>query len=68
MFSILLLTASGILNSLICDVNFSNNFTSVFHKKVDETYWCSSSIACKEKITDWILKILTFNDKNPLYQ
>ena len=36
-------------------------------KKVHETYWCSSSIACQEKRTDWILRIFTFNDKNPLY-
>ena len=34
-------------------------------KKVDETYWCSRSIACEEKIADWILKIFTFNYKNP---
>ena len=25
------------------------------------------AIACKEKRTDWILRIFTFNDKNPLY-
>ena len=25
------------------------------------------AIACKEKTTDWILRIFTFNDKNPLY-
>ena len=36
-------------------------------KKINETYWCSSTIACQEKITDWILIIFTFNDKNPLY-
>ena len=36
-------------------------------KKVLETYWCSSSIACQEKGQDWIPRILTFNDKNPLY-
>ena len=35
--------------------------------KVLETYWCSSSITCQEKGQDWILRILTFNDKNPLY-
>ena len=33
MFSILLQTAIGILNSLICGIHFSNNFDSVFHKK-----------------------------------
>ena len=36
-------------------------------KKVHETYWCSSSVACKEKRTDWILRMFTFNDKNLLY-
>ena len=35
-------------------------------KKVQETYWCSSRIACQEKRRDWILRIFTFNDKNPL--
>ena len=23
--------------------------------------------ACQEKRTDWVLRIFTFNDKNPLY-
>ena len=36
-------------------------------KKVREIYWCSSGTACQEEITDMILKIFTFNDKNPLY-
>ena len=38
-----------------------------FIKKVNETYWYSRSIACQEKRTDWILRIFTFHDKNPLY-
>ena len=67
MFSNLLQTARGILNSLICVVHFSSNFNSVFHKKVHENYWCCSSIACQEKGTDLILRIFTFNDKNQLY-
>ena len=67
MFSNLLQTARGILNSLICVVHFSSNFNSVFHKKVHENYWCCSSIACQEKGTDRILRIFTFNDKNQLY-
>ena len=58
MFSNLLQTARSILNSLICVVHFSSNFNSVFHKKVHENYWCCSSIACQEKGTDWILRIL----------
>ena len=49
MFSNLLQTARGILNSLIRVVHFSNNFNSVFHKKVHENYWCCCSIACQEK-------------------
>ena len=49
MFSNLLQTARGILNSLIRVVHFSNNFNSVFHKKVHENYWCCSSIAYQEK-------------------
>ena len=36
-------------------------------KKVHETYWCSGSIACQEKRTDWTLRIFTCNEKNPLY-
>ena len=67
MFSNLLQTASGILNSLICVFHFSRNFNNVLHKKVNENYWCCSSIACQEKGTDWILRIFTFNDKNRLY-
>ena len=27
-------------------------------KKVQETYWCSKSLACQEKRTDWILRHL----------
>ena len=60
MFSILLQTARGILNNLICVAHFSNNFNSVFYKNVHENYWCCSSIACQEKRTDWILRIFTF--------
>ena len=36
-------------------------------KKVHESSWCSSSIACQEKRPVWILKIFTFNDRYPLY-
>ena len=36
-------------------------------KKIHETYWCSSSIAYQEKGTNWILRIFTSNDKNPVY-
>ena len=36
-------------------------------KKVHKTYWCPSSIAYQEKKIDCVLKIFTFNDKNPLY-
>ena len=67
MFSNLLQTARGILNSLICVAHFSSNFNSVFLKKVHENYWCCSSIACQEKGTDLILRIFTFNDKNQFY-
>ena len=35
-------------------------------KKVQETYWCSSRIACQEKRRDCILRIFTFNYKNQL--
>ena len=60
-------TARGILNGLICVVHFSNNFIVYSMKKVNKTCWYSGSIAYKEKRTDWILRIFTFNDKNPLY-
>ena len=66
MFSNLLQTARGILNSVICVVYFSDNLNSVFHEKVPENYWSCSSIACQEKGTDWILRIFTFNNKNRL--
>ena len=36
-------------------------------KKIHETYWYSSSTAYQEKSTDWILRIFTFNDKDPFY-
>ena len=36
-------------------------------KKVQETYWCSSSIACLEKRTDWILRIFTFNFNSSVF-
>ena len=36
-------------------------------RKVHETYWCSSSIAYQEKRTDCILRIFTFDYKNPSY-
>ena len=67
MFTIIFQTAGGILKSLICVVHFCSNFNSLFHKKVDETYWCSSSTAYQEKRTDWILRIFTFDDKNLFY-
>ena len=47
----------GILNSLIIVVHFSNSFSSVFHKNAYETYCLSSSRACQEKRTGWILRI-----------
>ena len=67
MFSNILQTASNTLNSIICVVHFSNSFNSVLHKRVLESYWCSSSIVWQEKRADWILRIFTFNDKNALY-
>ena len=36
-------------------------------KKIHETYWCYSSISCREERTEWIFRIFTFNDKNSLY-
>ena len=35
MFSILLQTIRGILNTLICVAHFSNNFNSIFNEKVE---------------------------------
>ena len=67
MFSNLLQTPKGILNSLICVIHSSSNFNSVFHKKVNKNYRCCNSIACQEKGTDWVLRIFTFNNKNRLY-
>ena len=41
MFSILLQTERGILNSLICTAHFFNNFNGVFHKKMFEKLICA---------------------------
>ena len=46
---------------------FLTTFIVYSIKKVHENYWYSNSISCQEKKTDWILRIFTFNDKNPLY-
>ena len=35
-------------------------------KMVHEIYWRSSSITCEEEKRNWILRIFTSNDKNPL--
>ena len=67
MFSNLLQTARGILNSLSVLSTFVTILIVYSIKKVPENYWCCSSIACQEKRTDWILRIFTFNDKNRLY-
>ena len=67
MFSILLQTAMGLLNCLIWVVHFLTTLIVHSTKRVYETYWCSSSIACQRKRKDWILRIFTFNDKNPPY-
>ena len=60
MFCILLQTATrGILTSLITFLT-----TLIVHsiKRFYETYRCTSSMACQEKRTDWILRIFPFND------
>ena len=65
MFCVLLQTATrSILTSLITFLT-----TLIVHsiKRFYETYRCTSSMACQEKRTDWILRIFTLNDKNPLY-
>ena len=68
MYSIFVQTARSIIDSLICAAHFSNNFSSVFHKKqFMKLIGYSSRITCQEKKTDWVLRIFTFNDKNPLY-
>ena len=36
-------------------------------KRFNKTYFCSSGIASQEKRADWILRIFTFNNKNPPY-
>ena len=65
MFSILLQTASSIINSFTCVILTPLTVYSI--KNVHETYWYCSSKACQEKRKDWILRIFSFNDKNPLY-
>ena len=66
MFSVHLHLAEGILDSLICVATFLTILIVYSIKKIHEN-WCSSSIACQDKRTDWILRIFTINDKNPLY-
>ena len=66
MFSILLQTTRGTVNSLICVSHFSNNFSSVFHKKRFMKLVNTLAVwHANKKRTDWILKMFTFNDKNP---
>ena len=65
MFSNLLQTARGILNSLICVVHFSSNLIVYFIKRF--TKIVGAVAVCQEKGTDRILRIFTFNDKNQLY-
>ena len=67
MFSIILETARGVLKSLIMLFTFVTTLMVCSVKKVHETSCCSSSIAYQDKRADWILRIFTFNDKNPFY-
>ena len=67
MFSVHLHLAEGILNSLICVTTFLTILIVHSLKMIHENNWCSSSIACQNKRTDWMLRIFTINDKNPLY-
>ena len=67
MFSIILETARGVLKSLIILFTFVTALMVCSVKKVHETSCCSSSIAYQDKRADWILRIFTINDKNPLY-
>ena len=68
-FGILLQTARGILNSLICVSLFIFLIALIVYstKKIDETYWSSSIVACQGKRTDCILRVFTCNEKNLLY-
>ena len=67
MFNFSLLTARGILNSVICTAYFSDTFNSVFNLKNKETFLCLCSIACKKRRIDWILRILSLNSKSSSY-
>ena len=66
MFNILLQTARDKIVSTLL-FTFPTTFIVYSIKKVHETCWHSRSIACKEKRTDWIIRIFTFNNKKPLY-
>ena len=58
MFSIFLQTAIVCIKQFDLCCSLFQQFNNVFHKKtVHDTYWWSSSIACREKITDWIFRI-----------
>ena len=49
-FHAVLQTAKGILNSLICTANFSNNFNSIFNKKIQKLFCiCADSMLKKEE-------------------
>ena len=48
MFRILLQTARGMLNSVICTAHFSDNFNTVFYKKIERLLYFYS-IACKKR-------------------
>ena len=69
---LILQTGRSILNTVICTAYFSDNFDSVFSKKNRETFLCLCGVVCKKKRrrrrrTDWILRILSLNNKNSLY-
>ena len=65
MFSALLQTARGMLNSLICVAKFSDNFNSVFHiKKLDKLIDTVAVLHVKKKGIDWMFRVFTLNNKN----
>ena len=42
---------------------FLTTLTMCFIEKVNQSYWHSRSIACTKIVTNWILRIFTFDDK-----
>ena len=61
------LDSKGTLNSVICNAHFSDNFNSVFNRKIEKIFCVCAVNHIKKGRADWILRIFSFNNKNSFY-